>query len=222
MMLKISIDIDGVVLNFNRHFQEYASKLTNTPIEQLSDAYNLNNRFGLCSELSKTIWTRFIGDGMYSSIPPYPDVKKWFDELKQSGHSFAFKTAISDSLETERRVSLQPLELHDELIYFTGDHGAGHTKHEAIKEYMPDVFIDDQLLNLKHAKELGVPHLIWVDNNDTQLQEPSSDSDIKAQWQDIATQRVTALTDISIPKLINLEVEKYQEQETETRVTPTR
>lgn len=200
--LNIAIDIDGVVLDFNRAWQDFASKLMNVHVEQLSDSYNLHERFGLTKSLASTVWQRFLNDGAYAHIAPYTGAKEWLESLIDEGHNILFVTAISPELEGVRRQNLN--DISDKIgsipIEFTGSHCAGHTKVDVLSKFKPDALIDDQLYNLKHGADIGVQHLIWIDNRDSQFEGIHEDDlhpGIRNNWESIATMRLDYLKELS-------------------------
>lgn len=186
--MKVALDIDGVLLDFDSHWQTFTELLLGRPLPRLNNEYDLRSRYGLSEQESKLAWEAFYDQGQWAQILPYRCAIDAIDDFHLSGHTLLCITAAPRDVEVQRRKSLQNLGLDAHHIEFIGYHHDGNTKHEALLRHQPDVFIDDQLYNLLHGKECDVEHRIWLDRGDAQI---NIDHD---NWQDVATHRAESLT----------------------------
>jgi len=193
--MKIALDIDGVLLDFDTHWRTFAIAHLERELPKLNSDYDLGTRYGVTKKESDSVWAAFYDQEKWASILPYPCALESVPRLHDSHHDLFCVTAAPEDVETQRRISLQALELEDKLIEFTGYHHEGNTKHEALSRHQPDVFVDDQLINLLHAQESGINHRIWIDRGDAQMHVKNAQD-----WSEIATLKITTLN--SLPTAI--------------------
>ena len=189
--MKIALDIDGVLLDFDTHWREFAATYLQRDIVKLNDDYYLESRYGIVKADSDAIWAAFFEQEKWASIEPYQCALEAIEVLHKSDHDIVCITAAPQEVERQRRMSLQHLGLDAHEIEFTGYHHEGKTKHDALLRHAPDIFVDDQLINLSHAQECKIENLVWLDRGDAQMEvEKGSD------WEAYATHRIESMTGI--------------------------
>jgi len=186
--MKIALDIDGVLLDFDKHWREFASVFLQRDLVRLNNEYWLESRYGITKEDSDAVWAAFFEQEKWATIEPYQCALDMIAILHGQGHEIVCVTAAPEAVEVQRRMSLQHLGLEAHEIEFTGYHHEGNTKHEALTRHAPDIFVDDQLFNLSHGKECNIDNLVWLDRGDAQMNVRNG-----ADWGNYATHRIKSM-----------------------------
>lgn len=172
--MKIGIDIDGVILDFERTMQTYA-ELYDLLI--LKKSGKINNNF---SYLDKYDWTideknRFINNYLVyatiNSTPLIPLVKEMLEFFEIEGYSYEFITARGSLIKETQSAIIVVFKKYG--IDLDNIHFQIKDKVAACKKYGIDIMIDDNPDICLHLQQNKINTLYFRDKNSIILNEDS-------------------------------------------------
>lgn len=164
----IVLDVDGVILDFDKSFSIVAGRIFNNnrePLKQFSNSYNMNKRYNLSKEDVALVWKELEiedNDG-WDSMPLVTGADIAFKNLQSYGFKIHLITGIDDKFKEKRLCNLSKYGLTPDKIVCVG---VGAPKIHELINSKPISFVDDRLQFLHEANI--VPNRIWIDRNDEQ------------------------------------------------------
>lgn len=189
----VALDIDGVVVDMDTHFKQVAQDLYGIPLVKVSPSYTFHQRYeGLTKEMEINVWQHIEEAELWATAPIYEDVAQSLALLREANMDVMFISAAPNKVEAQRKINLAPLDLHDSHVICvgTGTPSTLANKRNALLQYAPDIFVDDQLHNLVQALECNVPYLSWIDLGDEQIH-------FDKDWKSVAHHRAGNLLEAS-------------------------
>lgn len=165
-----AFDVDGVLLNFMKSFDQASEIVLKRPIvvnkdETEQDHYHLGKRVGTKEENVTKILNYMLESRMYAEFEPLEGVKESLKKIKEKGYKMVIVTALPESAKEMRLENLKKaLDFIPDESHFVG---MGLSKEDALRKVNPDIFIDDRLAYLTNAPK-ETYHLIWCDQQESQ------------------------------------------------------
>jgi len=165
-----AFDVDGVLLNFMKSFDQAAEIVLKKPIEVKKDEieqdhYHLGKRVGTTIENVEKILNYMLDSRMYAEFEPLSGAKNALSKIRSKGYTMVIVTALPESAKEMRLENLKRvLDFEPDESYFVG---MGCSKEDVLKKIKPDIFIDDRLAYLANAPQ-ETYHLIWCDQKESQ------------------------------------------------------
>lgn len=165
-----AFDVDGVLLNFMKSFDQASEIVLKRPIvankdETEQDHYHLGKRVGTTEDNVRKILNYMLESRMYAEFEPLEGVKESLKKIREKGYKMVIVTALPETAKEMRLENLKKaLDFVPDDSHFVG---MGLSKTEALKKSNPDIFIDDRLAYLANAPE-DTYHLIWCDQKESQ------------------------------------------------------
>lgn len=169
MIKKIALDVDGVLLNFEKAYHDLAVEIMGDKINFNPYHYQLHEFLGLTKEENEVIWSEFNARKLVRNFELLPGVEQGIKNIVDAGFEIYIVSAIDPIDTDDRTYNLQQLGIHAKEVHCVG--GNHSSKHHHIAQIDPHVFIDDRIDHLQRS--LHVPHLVWIDRN--QIQYPISE-----------------------------------------------
>ena len=150
---KYSIDVDGVLLNWEDAFTSWMAKRDYTP--KVENQYSQNIRYDISKEESNALVTMFNDSAWMGWLRPLRDAVITLPKFKEAGYEFECITRLSDDY--------YPLNL-DSIIYMILQNNIGKCicleqggdKDEILKEYEPGHWwIEDKPENCEAGLKAG-------------------------------------------------------------------
>lgn len=162
--MRIALDVDGVLLDFEGSWRAVAERVLGQPLVQVAPDYQLMPRYGLSRSQCARVWHAFVTQKTWERLTPLKDHIAVAQRLSQQ-HELHLVTAIPATLALARRRNLLDLGLRDFTLHCVGL--KGH-KAATLSAIAPDLYVDDRLRHLAEGRTAGVPRLGWLDHGDTQ------------------------------------------------------
>lgn len=144
--MKIGIDIDGVLADFNRSFKELIKAQTGIELPPLNDSYpatwSYHTDAGVTEEQDNALWDYIGRSPFWGTLLPLKDapaILAWLNTLGSEGHSVYFITSRNGDMAkywTELWLRLHGMETPTVLI--------SSNKGNIAKGLRLDAFIDDR------------------------------------------------------------------------------
>jgi uncharacterized HAD superfamily protein len=97
--LRIGIDIDGVLADFNSSFialiKDMTDRVLPPPSDTYPDVWAYHKAGGVTDAEDKRLWAHITGTSFWNGLPSYPetqDVLNRLDDLRDAGHAIYFIT----------------------------------------------------------------------------------------------------------------------------------
>lgn len=171
------LDVDGVTLDFTKHFAHVAEDVLQRPMDLSNNKlYDMSKRLGMTPEEDALVWKVFGDRGEWKNLPPFPGAEEAVQAIIGSGYDIYIVTGIEevfrkDRLENLQRIGLLPSEIHCV--------GTGRSRKDmVIRSIDPAFFVDDRLEHLHMVPE--VRHLAWIDHGEEQHPMPGGRVDSRA------------------------------------------
>lgn len=168
-MKKIVLDVDGVLLNFMKSFDETAKSFLPRKVEFFKDEYkqdyyHLSKRIGGSEKEADEILEYMQDASVYERLLPLDGAKEAVKKIKEAGFKVYVVTAVPERAQEMRLINLKnALDFVPDEIHCVG---MGKSKKEIIEKINPDVFIDDRIDYL--ASVPNVYHTVWCDQREAQ------------------------------------------------------
>jgi hypothetical protein len=159
-MIRIAIDADGVIFNFLEPFKEIASELTRREINDISTAWNLCDRFDMSKEEVSETFDLLNKYGLWASLPILEDADKAIHQLLKCEAEIIVVSSMPQDQAHKRLEALARYGLHLPVVAV----GVGNGKINIYQNFKPDFVIDDYMLHINEAKQLGIPHRILIES----------------------------------------------------------
>jgi len=147
----IALDVDGVLLNFDDHWQSCAQECLQRQLPRISESYSLTKRFGISKEEKALVWERFIDDGWMATVPPYPSSQRMIYDLHELGASIWAVSSVSATSYLDRCKSLSGL-ISPARLLCVGSPETRPSKVSALKQIGAHIMLDDLAIHLEDAK----------------------------------------------------------------------
>lgn len=160
-----AVDVDGVLLDFDRAFATVGSSALGRPLIKRNTSYYLAERYGLGPAEVSRVWAAMDDHPMgWQGMPLLPGAANAMSRLKRLGLNLHIVTGINERLVQTRLANLLAHSIEVDSIDCVGE---GHqSKVASLLKYRPIMFVDDRLRLLEEAD--FVPYRVWVDHGDTQ------------------------------------------------------
>ncbi len=166
---KMAFDVDGVLLNFMKAFDESASEYLKRPVNPPKDnygqtPYDIAMRAGCHGSDVDKILDYMLETGKYARFEGLPGAAEALEQIADEGFSRVIVTALPESAAEMRLKNLKnELGFIPDDCYFVG---MGKSKSQALLQCQPDVFIDDRVKYLSQGSHIF--HLAWCDQSEMQ------------------------------------------------------
>lgn len=165
----MAFDVDGVLLNFTKAYDESASIYLGKEVIPPRDIYNqtpydIAKRAGCTYEQVDEILQYMLDTKKYAAFDALPGAADALEKIKDEGFKRIIVTALPESAKEMRLKNLKDkLGFVPDDCYFVG---MGKSKNAALIEANPDIFIDDRVKYLKQGSHIF--HLAWCDQGEMQ------------------------------------------------------
>ena len=160
----ILTDVDGVLLEWEKHFRQWMMSKGFTPRKGAEKKYSMIERYGIKKELKESLIEEFNKSAWMSIQEPMPDSQTWVKLLHAEGWTFIPITSQTTDIPAQelRKKRLKELfggtVFENFIILDTGAH-----KDAALAEFHGTNlwWIEDKWSNAKKGLEFGLRPLIY-------------------------------------------------------------
>lgn len=185
--MRIGIDIDNVISNFNEEllkaYIEHDKELRNTGIINKNAEYIRNGMFDWTDEEEKTFYKENI-ERIAINLKAIEGASKYIKKLKQDGHTiYIISGRDNGEYSDPYKMTKNWLEKYD-IVYdklFLVDAYNSHSKTEICLEHNVDVMIDDSKRMCKDIKDNGIRALLM----DTPYNRDTNEFERVCSWKEI-------------------------------------
>jgi len=143
----VVFDLDGVLLDFESAWAQCASWELRRPIQKISDAYDLQERFALSAREYHRVWCAFHRDTWWERVPSHDSAWDAVCNVEAAGASIWAVTNVDAQWVHARAISLGGLIPSGRIICL-GEHASAHDRAEILEALHAQAFIDDQAANV--------------------------------------------------------------------------
>lgn len=161
----IALDVDGVLLDFEKGFRNAIKIVTGKDLINTSNNYPLKQRYSNLSDNEHiAVWQYLDKEGL-ANFPIYEGVDIAFNRLKETGYEIHLVTGIWES---SKEMRLENLKKYNMIPHTIDCVGTGISdKDIALRKHNPFYFVDDRIQHLESAP--FIPNRIWIDLKDDQM-----------------------------------------------------
>ena len=165
----MAFDVDGVLLNFTKAFDESASlylgRQVIAPLDHHNQTpYDIAKRAGVGYEEIDKILQFMLDTKKYDKFDALEGAADALERIKNENFRRIIVTALPESASEMRLKNLKDkLGFEPDDCFFVG---MGKSKQSALLQANPDIFMDDRVKYLKQGSH--VFHLAWVDQAEMQ------------------------------------------------------
>ena len=160
------LDVDGVCLDWEHHFMNWATQVKGMKINILESDYGLDKRLGITREEADKLVLEFNNSSWISFLPPLRDAKKWIPKIHEDfGFKFTFITSMSLNTEplmwrVENLIENFGKGLMQDVISLD----TGAPKDEVLSLYKDTdcYWVEDKPSNWELGNELGLHSLLMA------------------------------------------------------------
>jgi len=156
----IAVDVDGVLLDIEKHWLETALEQTGRIPQKLNDSYNFHKRYDITPEESKKIWEALN----WSDFPAYKEAVEAMDLLASKGFKILIVTAINQSIVQDRMENLTRHGIHFDKIVACS---YSRDKKKVFEEYNVLAVIDDVASVINMSTRSDIDALFYIDRGYT-------------------------------------------------------
>lgn len=164
-MRKIVLDTDGVILDFGKHYVNFAEKILGRKLNHNNSKYPLKDLLQVSDKEAQYVWEMFNKTNQWEKIPALPEIEKAIEIIKHFNLEVYVVTSIDKEHQLARERNLNSIGLFPKEIICVGSNH-GH-KNKIITEIKPIAFADDRLDHLHRSQD--VEHLVWIDQKQEQI-----------------------------------------------------
>ena len=146
----VVFDLDGVLLDFATSWAQCASWELGRPIQKVSDAYDLQERFALSAREYHRVRSAFHRYAWWERVPTHDSAWDTVCNLEAVGASVWAVTNVDAQWVHARAISLGGL-IPDDRILCLGENATANDRVEALKSLRAPAFVDDQVANVNAA-----------------------------------------------------------------------
>lgn len=146
----VVLDLDGVLLDFESAWRDCAEEALDRPTLQISDQYDLGERFGLSPREVAKVWTRFDRGNWWERVPPTEHAWELLDDLERMGLSIWAVTNVDLEHRAARSNSLDQMIPKNRIICL-GEMATPKDRAKVLRGIKPMAFIDDLVENANAA-----------------------------------------------------------------------
>jgi len=139
--------LDGVLLDFAASWAQCASWELGRPIQKVSDAYDLQERYALSSLEYRRVWEAFHRGAWWERVPTCTSAWDTICNVEAAGASIWAVTNADAQWVHARAISLGGLIPSGRIICL-GEHASAHDRVEILEALHTQAFIDDQAANV--------------------------------------------------------------------------
>lgn len=181
-------DVDGVMLDWETQFTEYAIAKGCTPVPDTNHYYNLGKRFEESWDVLHDLMVEFNRSDVIANMPPLPGAVEGMKELTDLGFRFIAITSISDEpiCKEYRTQNLHDLfgDVFDEIICLEQMNNKEHTLNRWADSGL--FWLEDHFTNATVGYELGLNTLLFnTHTNEKYHTDLFPRTTQLNQWQDI-------------------------------------
>ncbi len=158
-------DIDGVVLDFEKHWVGIVEEALGRQLTKQNGEYHFMPRYALSRAEYRLGWEAFQAQDGWATVPLIPGADQVLQALSQRYRLHAV-TGIEERHLPARIRNLERFGLPFESVQVTGHRD--NSKESLLRPLTAVAFIDDRLSHLQQAQEAGIQKLYWVDRGDAQ------------------------------------------------------
>lgn len=177
MKKNIVLDVDGVILDFDKGFQKSMKNFLNRDIKILKiEEFDMRPRLGLSNEEFKEGLKYFYETKDFSKLEAYDGAINTIKNLEKD-YNILYVTGIPEEQKNLRIENLQNLGVNadNNNVICTGFGISDKSKF--IKEISPIYYVDDLLSHLHDCR--FVDNLIWIENAYSHIKEEMHDLEFK-------------------------------------------
>lgn len=156
------INMDGVLVDFDRKYQAVSARISGSKPERLSDDYDFSSRYGHDSEHIGQVFKEMD----WSLIPAYNDAKIAIDMLKDD-YQIHICSAADPTLMDARVKCLCDHGIYFDKITLIGTQGEKQMHYKGV-----EIVVDDHENHIREAIKEGVPQIFMVDRNYSCMEKP--------------------------------------------------
>lgn len=177
--MRIALDVDGVLLNFEQKFMEVARKtISREFILERNGSFDIRDRWSINPEEFNKIMTSFYCpvEKHIAKMPPmHNTTKETLNKIQQMGDVYLV-TGINPEYQESRLENLKQLfDFEPKEIICTGYNPHSKDKPTAKREHLlkinPDCYVDDLMAHLLEVHDF-VKDLIWIKNDYGVIKDP--------------------------------------------------
>lgn len=165
----ILTDCDGVLLDWESHFQEWMDEKGYRKLDDYDvKAYSLSIHYGIPAEEAKELVAEFNQSSAIGFVPPFRDAMDVVPEMWHKGYGFAVITSLSTNRYSGllRKFNLEEYfgDIFQDIVCLD----VGADKDEELEKWVGKAtyFIEDKFENAMAGKKLGfTPLLLKHDHN---------------------------------------------------------
>ncbi|QQD71567.1 HAD family hydrolase [Acidithiobacillus ferrivorans] len=146
----VVFDLDGVLLDFAASWAQCASWELGRPIQKVSDAYDLQERFALSARECHRVWFAFHRDTWWERVPSHDSAWDAVCNVEAAGASIWAVTNVDTQWVHARAISLGGLIPSGRIICL-GEHASAHHRAGILEDLRAQAFVDDQAVNVNAA-----------------------------------------------------------------------
>lgn len=157
----ILVDADGVLLNWEDHFDEWMSR--KGYVKNNINTYHINEQYGIDRRQSWTLVHEFNNSAAMGFLPALRDAVTYINKLHY-GHGYKFHviTSISDDKYAQRLRRMNLEDLFGKVFHDVTCLATGADKHEALEPYRNSglYWIEDKDSNAALGADLGLKSIL--------------------------------------------------------------
>lgn len=146
----VVFDLDGVLLDFAASWAQCASWKLGRPIQKVSDAYDLQERYALSARECHRVWSAFHRDTWWERVPSHDSAWDTVCNVEAAGGSIWAVTNVDAHWVHARAISLGGLIPSGRIICL-GEDASAHHRAEILEALHAQAFVDDQVANVNAA-----------------------------------------------------------------------
>ncbi|WP_414041201.1 hypothetical protein ACJU26_03750 [Acidithiobacillus sp. M4-SHS-6] len=146
----VVFDLDGVLLDFAASWAQCASWELGRPIQKVSDAYGLQERYALSARECHRVWSAFHRDAWWERVPSHDSAWDTVCNVEAAGASVWAVTNVDAHWVHARAISLGGLIPSGRIICL-GEDASAHHRVEILEALHAQAFVDDQVANVNAA-----------------------------------------------------------------------
>lgn len=162
--MKIVLDADGVLLDYNAQMAKIYQKTLNRQLKFIKHSHHFKNMYGVefLPEEKKAIYKLFDTEG-WNSMPAIDGAVEATQALHKAGHTLICLSSMPEQFVEARSENFKSLGIPFERVIGSGrDESDMNPKSYHITSLQPDIFVDDQLRNFKDVPDSICK--VWIDN----------------------------------------------------------
>jgi hypothetical protein len=189
--MKIALDADGVLFDFQKSWRICAERVLRKKISEVYDAYDLGIRYGLSKADVHKVWTVWNGTAGWRRVMPIVPAIEVVLMALDFGHEITVVSCLpSTQAAQERRESLDRWGLKKAQLIPVYD----GSKKPILQKLRPHFYADDLAFHCLEARDAMVPEIVRIRGSD-----PSPLPDGVTEYPELGLALVPFLRDRVVP-----------------------